>query len=316
MKVFARLDCLLHAKKPVMLAAGFFDGLHRGHRCIIGEVIRAARREQGLSCALTFDTHPRKVLCPHAAPSLLTDTPHKLSLLAETGLDVCVALPFNRRIASMAPRAFAALLARSAPGLRQIVVGRNWSFGHGGKGTPALLQKLAGKHAFTVRIIPPVVYRGQPVSSTRIRRAVLAGKLGEARRMLGRSFSMRGTVRSGRRLGRRLGAPTANLDPHNEVMPPNGVYLVRARIGRRIHNGLVNIGVRPTLRAQFASESRQRCLELHVLDLRRNLYGKIIEVFFLKKMRAEREFADLDALRAQIARDLRRARRWFAGFDE
>ncbi len=247
MKLGSKLACLRGQRRPVLLAAGFFDGVHRGHQAIIRKIVSAARRERGAAWVMTFDTHPRKVLFPMAAPRLLTSTPHKLRLLKALGVHGCIVIPFTRSLARLAPKAFITMLALAAPALHQIVIGRNWTFGRQGRGTPAMLKALAPCFGFKVTVIPPVRWHGTVVSSTRIRTAVLAGRLAEAAGMLGRPFSLLGTVIPGRGLGRKLGIPTANLNPHNEVAPPDGVYIVRARWDGVAYPGIVNLGVRPTL---------------------------------------------------------------------
>ncbi|MFA5042732.1 MAG: bifunctional riboflavin kinase/FMN adenylyltransferase [Kiritimatiellia bacterium] len=341
MKLGSKLAYLRGERRPVLLAAGFFDGVHRGHQAIIREIVDAARRERGAAWVMTFDTHPRKILFPADAPRLLTSTPHKLRLLEALGVHGCIVIPFTRSLARQEPKAFVAMLARSAPALRQIVIGRNWTFGRQGRGTPAMLKSLAPAYGFKVTVIPPVRWRGLAVSSTRIRAAVRAGRLAEAAGMLGRPFSLLGTVIPGRGLGRKLGIPTANLNPHNEVAPPDGVYIVRARWNGVTYPGIVNLGVRPTvkhverralsgegecvLQADLrhpASEHSAFCilhsafdapssvLELHIFGLRRNLYGKDIEVTFLKKLRSERVFQSLAALQRQIRKDIERAKQF------
>ena len=321
MKLGSKLTCLRGQRRPILLATGFFDGVHRGHQAIILKIVRAARRERGAAWVMTFDTHPLKVLNPQAAPRLLTSTPHKLRLLKALGVQGCVVIPFTRALARREPKAFIAMLERAAPALHQIVIGRNWTFGRQGRGTPAMLKAMAPCLGFKVTIIPPVRWHGKVISSTRIRAAVLAGRLEETAGMLGRPFSLLGTVVHGRGLGRKLGIPTANLDPHNEVVPPDGVYIVQAHWDGTNYPGIVNLGVRPTasahcpagsaLRAQRASPPPAHVLELHLFGLRRNLYGKVIEITFLKKLRRERVFKSLDALQHRIREDIERAQAWF-----
>jgi len=347
MKLGSKLACLRNQHRPILLAAGFFDGVHRGHQAIIRKLVSAARRERGAAWVMTFDTHPLKVLHPEAAPRLLTSTPHKLRLLKALGVQGCIVIPFTRELARHEPKAFIAMLARSAPKLRHIVIGRNWTFGRQGRGTPAMLKALATIYGFKVTVIPPVRWHGTVISSTRIRAAVLGGRLEEAAGMLGRPFSLLGTVVPGRGLGRKLGIPTANLDPHNEVAPPDGVYIVRARWDGADHPGIVNLGVRPTVKhVERGALSVERVLnsdlrhppsgvrppascppldarrstlhvlppshvlELHLFGLRRNLYGKAIEVTFLKKLRRERVFPSLGQLRNQIRKDIERAKKF------
>jgi riboflavin kinase / FMN adenylyltransferase len=293
-------------RKPVVLAAGFFDGVHRGHRRVLGDTLAAARAQGGEAWVLTFDRHPLRVLNPAAAPPLLTALPHKLRLLADLGLDACLALRFTRRLAAQEPERFARTLRTHVPSLVEVVVGRNWRFGRGGRGDPALLRALGQREGFRVRVAPPVCRGGRPISSTRVREAVTAGALDDAAALLGRPFSLRGTVVTGDRRGRRLGYPTANLDTHNEALPPQGVYAVHAvPAGASVGlDGVLNLGVRPTFAAAGPPRS---VMELHLFGTRRVLYGRDIEVFFAR-LRAERAFACAAELGAQIARDIARAR--------
>ncbi|MBI2439900.1 MAG: bifunctional riboflavin kinase/FAD synthetase [Lentisphaerae bacterium] len=310
MKRYATLARLRRERRTILLAAGFFDGVHRGHQGIIRKLVNAARREGGAAWVMTFDTHPLKILAPSTAPRLLTSTAHKLQLLKALGIDGCVVIRFTLALARREPEEFIARLVRSAPTLRRIVVGRNWTFGRQGRGTSRMLKALAATYGFKVSLIPPVRWKGKVVSSTRIRAAVLAGELEQARGMLGRRFSLLGTVVSGRGLGRKLGIPTANLDPHNEALPPDGVYIVRARWNAGDYPGIVNLGIRPTVRPAGPTVP-ERVLELHLIGLRRNLYGKAVEITFFKKLRRERAFPSLAELRRQIQRDIQRAQAWW-----
>lgn len=330
MKLGSKLACLRDQHHPVLLAAGFFDGVHRGHQAIIRKIVSAARLEHGAAWVMTFDTHPLKILHPETAPRLLTSTPHKLRLLKAMGVHGCIVVPFTRTLARQEPKAFIAMLARAAPSLRRIVIGRNWTFGKQGRGTPAMLRFMAPCFGFKITVIPPVRWHGKAVSSTRIRAAVLAGRLAEAAAMLGRPFSLLGTVVPGCGLGRKLGIPTANLNPHNEIVPPDGVYIVQAHWDGSTYPGIVNLGIRPTithLRSDgYSGPARLRLppgacpperagkggsvLELHLFGLRRNLYGKAIEVTFLKKLRRERVFPSLEALQRRIRLDIEQAKAW------
>ncbi|MBU4200353.1 MAG: bifunctional riboflavin kinase/FAD synthetase [Verrucomicrobia bacterium] len=307
MKTLHSLNDLQATRRPILLAVGFFDGVHRGHQNLIRRAVRASRQGLGETWIMTFDPHPRKVLSPASAPALLTSTSHKLRILESLGATGCVVAPFTTAYAHLEPETFIASLASSVPTLSRIFIGQNWTFGRHRRGNAALLKILAGNYGFQVVTIPPVCWRGQPVSSTRIRGAVACGRLSDAARMLGRPFSILGTVIPGRQIGRTLGIPTANLDPHNEVHPPSGVYAVMAMINGKHYLGVANLGTQPTIGRR---RPKTPILELHVLDLRRNLYGKNIEILFLKRLRAERKFASREALRAQILRDIDCSRHW------
>lgn len=305
MKLYHSLSDLHRVKKPIRLAAGFFDGVHLGHQAVIRRVIRAAQTKGGAAWIMTFDIHPLKLLQPLSAPPLLTSTAHKIRLLESFGVEGCVVLNFTRAMAELEPEIFIKKLVQSARNLRGMVVGSNWTFGKGGRGTPAMLKKIGVLYGFAVRVVSPVRWRNAPISSTRIRQTVAAGRLAEAGVMLGRTFSVVGTVVTGRGFGRRLGIPTANLNLHNEVVPPDGVYAIRALIDGAYYDGAANIGVRPTMRGG----DEQRVLEVHLFDMQANLYHREVEVVFAKRIRAERRFATLTALKSRIIDDLREAKK-------
>lgn len=293
-------------RKPLVLAAGFFDGVHRGHERVIGSAVSRARALGGSAWVLTFDAHPLRVLRPEAAPRLLTSTEHKLRLLAGLGLDGCLLLKFTAALARTEPEAFLRALTRAAPGLKEIVVGGNWRFGCGGRGDVDLLVRYGRERDIRVRVTDPVLWRGAPVSSTRVREAVGAGSMAAAAAMLGRPFSILGTVVKGARLGRTLGFPTANIRPSNEVCPATGVYAARALLDRRAHAGVLNVGFRPTVRPAAAADP---VIELHLFDFERDIYGAAIEVFFMARLRDERRFATLADMVGQMGRDRDRAAR-------
>jgi len=321
MKLYDSLSDLGREQEPVRLAAGYFDGVHRGHQAVIRRVIEEARLRGEAAWIMTFDMHPLKLLMPHAAPPLLTSTPHKISLLESAGIQGCVVLRFTRVMAGLEPEKFIAKLVQSVRNLRGLVVGRNWTFGKKGAGTPKLLKKLGAYHGFEVSIVRPVSWQGGLISSTRIRRAVTGGKLDEAAAMLGREFSIAGAVVSGRGIaGRRLGIPTANVNLHNEAVPADGVYAIRAVVGRRRYDGVANIGIRPTFshfshrkesgtKLASAKPGRHKILEVHLFGMRADIRGREIEVFFVKKLRAERRFASIVALKEQIGQDIKRAKK-------
>lgn len=291
-----------------MLAVGFFDGLHRGHRKVIEETIGRARKTGGSAWVLTFDTHPVKILRQAPAPLMLTSTWHKLRLLGQLGIDGCLLMPFTRELADLEPEAFINSLCSSAPALVEIFVGRNWRFGRGREGDIILLSRLATERNLKVTMIRPVLRRGEVVSSTRIRSEIMRGNIEEAATMLGRPFSILGTVIRGRTMGRKLGFPTANLNPHNEVLPPPGVYAVYALLKNGVFNGVFNLGNRPTFKKKNGDGLS---LELYLLGLNRDLYGEDIEVFFVKKLRDEKRFLSEEDLKTQIAHDVQSACKLF-----
>jgi riboflavin kinase/FMN adenylyltransferase len=289
----------------VHLAIGVFDGVHLGHQRVIGQARDDARAAGGMSIVLTFDPHPMRVLQPDKAPQLLTGTEHKLGLIEKLGVDACLLLTFDKAFSLMPPEQFIETVARKIGQLQEICVGTRFRFGHSRAGDVRLMETLAPKYGFVAKEIKSVMLDHEMISSTAIRQHVLGSRLDRAAAMLGRQFSVLGTVESGDHRGHELGFPTANLNPHNEVLPPDGVYAARAVIGRETLGGVANIGVRPT----FDDHPSQRMLEVHLLDFNREIYGCDLEVQFLQKLRDEQKFASVEALKTQIAADIQAARK-------
>jgi len=326
MKLFRTLAELAAEKRPVYLAIGVFDGVHLGHQRVINQARDAARQAGGLSVALTFDPHPIRVLRPDQAPVLLTSTAHKLALIQQLGIDACVLINFDNAFAATTAEQFIAQIAFC----QHVCVGTRFHFGHNRAGNPALLEELAPRHGFTVTEIKPVLTAdGEMISSTAVRQHIQAGHLDRAAVMLGRPFSILGTVEKGDGVGRQLGYPTANLNSHHEAFPPDGVYACRVQLvgqasclspsaveqASRLsppnanasrdgcpitYPGVINLGRRPT----FSGRSHQRVLEVHILEFDRAIYGQELEVIFVAKLRAEQKFASVAALKTQIAADI------------
>jgi riboflavin kinase / FMN adenylyltransferase len=304
MKILRAIVDLRSVPGPVHLAIGVFDGIHLGHRAVIQEAILGAKASGGSSVVLTFHPHPVKILRPEKAPRLLTSTQHKTKLIARLGVNALLIQDFTLDFSRTRPEAFIQQLVTGADRLVQISVGQDWTFGVNRSGTVALLKDLAPKLGFTISSVQPVTIEGQTVSSTLVRSAVEIGNFSLAAKLLGRPFTILGTVSEGSHLGRQLGFPTANLRAHNEQFPPNGVYAVKAWHDEIEFGGVANIGVRPTLDYQ----SGERLLELHLFDFDQDIYGQDVEVCFLEYLRAEEKFAGLSELRSQIAKDAERAR--------
>ncbi len=284
------------------VALGMFDGVHLGHARLVEETNRLAR-EQGLSSAvLTFANHPLTVLRPGRVPSMLTTAEEKIERLAVLAPDALVMRPFDADFAALSAEEYIGRLVRTLC-IREVVVGFNYTFGARGAGDPALLERLGTEHGFAVRVLEPVCWRGEPVSSSRVRAALSAGDLDAVRGMMGSAYCVRGTVEHGKQLGRTLGFPTANLAlPAGKALPPFGVYAARVRVGEGCYPSVLNIGAHPT------APEGPPTIEIHLLDVELDLYGRPIEVFLEAGLRPEQRFADLDALRAQIALDAVRAR--------
>ncbi|MEI6808129.1 MAG: riboflavin biosynthesis protein RibF, partial [bacterium] len=253
---------------------------------------------------LTFEPHPVKVLNPAMAPPLLTCAEHKARLLATLGMNGCLTLKFTRALASKTPAAFVDELCQNVPTLHTMVVGNDWQFGRNGTGNIECLRTLMQMRHIPVLGVDPVMWHGAAISSTRIRNSVAHGRLDNALSMLGRPFSILGKVIHGCKIGRTLGFPTANINPCNDVRPVHGVYAVQADIGENIVvDGVMSIGIRPT----FATTTAATTYELHIPKFTGSLYGRTVEVFFIRKLRNERRFRSPTALAAQIARDVRMA---------
>ena len=305
MRILRSISELAQIPGPVFLAIGVFDGVHLGHQAVISSAVRHAEEAGGTAVVVTFDPHPAKILRPQESPRLLTATQHKIALMRALGVSHLLVLTFDRALAATAPADFVRQLVAAAKPLREICVGQEWSFGKNRAGNLALLKELGAELGFNVIGVEPVTAEGEIVSSTAIRKAVEAGDFAKATRMLGRDYTILGTVEEGKHLGRSLGFPTANLSAHSEQFPPNGVYAAEGMLDGEKVRGVVNLGVRPTV----ADSAPERVLEFHLFDFDRDLYGQEIELRFLRYLRPERKFESLAALREQIARDVEEARR-------
>lgn len=308
MQILRSISELSDLSGPLFLAIGVFDGVHLGHQAVISTSARHAKEAGGTPVVVTFDPHPAKVLRPQDAPHLLTATQHKIALIRDLGVGHLLVLHFDRQFAATAPEEFVRQLVTNSCPLREICVGHEWSFGKGRAGNLALLKKLGVTAEFNVVGVQAVTVNGEVVSSTAIRRAVAEGDLVKATQMLGREYTILGTVKAGEKLGRKLGFPTANLSAHSEQFPPNGVYVTEARLAGALYRGVANLGYRPTV----SGEKPERLLELHLFDLNKEIYGEEVEVRFLRYLRAEQKFENVDALVAQIARDVKSARESFS----
>jgi riboflavin kinase/FMN adenylyltransferase len=308
MQILRSISELSQLRGPLFLAIGVFDGVHLGHQAVISTSARHAKDAGGTPVVVTFDPHPAKVLRPDDAPHLLTATQHKIALIRDLGVAHLLILHFDRTFAATEPEEFVRQLVAHSRPLREICVGHEWSFGKGRAGNLALLKQLGATSNFDVVGVPAVTLNGEVVSSTEIRRAVAEGDLIKATQMLGREYTILGTVIAGEKLGRKLGFPTANLSAHSEQFPPNGVYVTEARISGALYRGVANLGYRPTV----AQGKPERLLELHLFDLNKDIYGEEVEVRFLRYLRPEQKFENVEALAAQIARDVALARESFS----
>src|SRR5437867_5495373 len=304
METVRSISELSKLRGPLFLAIGVFDGMHLGHQAVISTSAEHARLVNVTPVVVTFDPHPEKVLRPQAAPHLLTATQHKIGLIRDLGVGHLLIIAFDKQFAATEPEDFVQQLVKHSKPLREICVGHEWAFGKNRRGNLELLKKLGARFDFGLVGIPPVTVNGEIVSSTTIRQAVETGDLRKAAAMLGREYTILGTVVRGDDLGKKIGFPTANLSAHNEQFPPNGVYFAEAKLNGVIYPGVVNLGYRPTV----SSSKTERILEIHLLDFDRDIYGKDLELRFIRYLRPEKKFENVDALVHQIERDVQQAR--------
>jgi len=299
MRIVIGLKTLRPIKNSIV-TVGVFDGVHIGHRKIIGKVVEAAKRVKLSSVVLTFDPHPLKALNPKSRVPSLISLKHRIKLIGELGVDYLVVLNFTKSFSRIPPERFVRDILVEKTGAKVIYAGPDFYFGKGAKAGPELLKKLSLELGFKVEIVKPVKVRGQVVSSSAIRDYISNGELKEASALLGRPVSILGTVVKGTGLAKYLGYPTANVNPHHEAIPPAGVYAIRVRFGSRQFKGVLNIGARPTF---YSPRDKEPAIEAHIFGFRGNLYGKDIEVLFVKKIREERKFKVIADLIGQIKKD-------------
>ncbi len=285
---------------PLVLALGQFDGVHRGHQAVFRAAVEAARRRKGISGCLTFFPHVAQLLNPAHAPLLLATPEQNQALICACGIQQIHTFPFTREFAAMGPEDFLSLLNIEFPALAEIVVGENFTFGKDRAGNRATLPGFAKALGLRAQIVPHVELDGAPISSTRVRAAVQAGDLPLAQAMLGRAFSLAGTVVHGRAVGRTLGFPTANVRPDLPIRPAPGVYAARLVLPDGTHPGAAFVpDPADPAQAHFG-----KVVEIHVPGLARNLYDLKVEIAFTRRLRGHVPFADAAAASAQIARDV------------
>jgi len=285
---------------PVCAAIGVFDGVHLGHQRVLQWTLAQAARSGGVPVVVTFDKHPNAVVAPANAPALIYPLSKKLAVLASVGIQTTYVIPFDKAFSQISGEQFIRDLARDFGKIQSVCVGADFMFGHRRSGNVSLLKDLGGKLGFAVEEVPDFDLDGKPVSSTRIREAVRGGDFKAAGEMLGRRYTLCGPVISGQQLGRKLGFPTANVEVAGILVPPAGVYAAEAQIGEIRHRAAVNIGYRPTVK----SNDPQLHVEAHLLDFNQDLVGASLELAFLKKLRDEKKFPSMEALRVQIAEDV------------
>ncbi|MBU1042939.1 MAG: bifunctional riboflavin kinase/FAD synthetase [Candidatus Omnitrophica bacterium] len=286
-------------KAPIVVAIGTFDGVHLAHQLIIKKAVAAAKRAKGVSVILTFYPHPRQITNPEKIPALLTSIKHRLDLIAKLKPDVCLVAAFKKRLAQMSAEKFVQKILIEQLNVNTVIIGDNFSFGKNKSGDINFLKAYASKAGFKLSVISALKKSKIIISSSLIRNLVESGKLDQAAGLLGRRFSVLGTVVKGDSRGRVLGYPTANVDPHQEALPPDGVYAVKAKINNRWYGGMLYIGKRMT----FYEKADNRAIEANLFNFNRYIYDQVIELVFIKKIRNDKKFNSAQLLKNQLQKD-------------
>ncbi len=306
MLTFHRLEDIPADFGPTLLSVGNFDGVHRAHRHVIDEIVRRAKATNARSVVVSFEPHPARILRPDHIFKLLTPLPEKLRLLETTGADAALLLPFSRDLSLMTPHDFAYEILKQRLHAREVYEGYNFHFGHKAAGNIKTLRDLGHEMGFEVHDYPEMRLRGEPVSSSHIRKLLFEGRVSRARHLLARPFSILSTPGRGRGYGTKYTVPTINLAHYDELIPKDGVYITRTRVGDECFDSVTNVGNRPTFGSDsFAIESH--LLNFHPLELTAETE---VELHFLDRLRDEIKFPSVEALKEQIARDVRKAQRY------
>ena len=292
--------------RPTVLTLGVFDGLHLGHQLIVQTVVERARAVRAVPTVVTFDPHPRAVLHPESAPPLLQTFDQKIEALGVLGVEQTIVVRFTEEFARVRAEEFLRDVVGERLQAREVYLGRGFAFGYKREGDIQLLRRVSERLGFHADEVAEVRLRGRRISSSRIRELLSEGRVNLARRMLGRPYGVEGRVVRGAERGRTLGFPTANLRPENRVIPRGGVYVTATLIEGRWRRSVTNVGTRPTF-----ERDAEASVETYVMDWAGDLYGDVVRVRFLHRLRDERKFASLEELKTQIARDTRRAARYF-----
>src|ERR1700731_4456655 len=307
MQVFHKVDEIPASFGATIVTVGNFDGVHRAHAHVLEEIVSQARSSGATSVAVTFEPHPTRILRPEAGLKLLTPTPEKLRWLEGTGVDAVLLLPFGRDLSLMTPRQFAERILKKKLHAREVHEGFNFRFGHKAAGDVNLLTQFGQEMGFKVKVYPEMTLRGEPVSSSHIRKLISEGRVSRARHLLARPFCILSTPGRGRGYGSKYTVPTINLARYEELVPKDGVYITWTRVGTECFDSVTNVGNRPTFGADsFAIETH--LLNFHPIELTPETE---VEVYFLSRLRAEVRFPSVEALREQIGRDVKKAQRYF-----
>ncbi len=292
--------------RPTVLTLGVFDGLHLGHQLIMRTVVECALNVGAVPTAITFDPHPRAVLYPDNAPPLLQTLDQRLAAFEYLGIEQAIVIRFSKEFSTQDAEIFLRHTISERLQAKAVFLGKGFEFGKDRGGNIELLRKLSKELGFFADEVQEVRLRGQRISSSRVREALFSGRINIARRMLGRPYGVEGQIEHGSARGHELGFPTANLKPQNRVIPRMGVYVTATLIDNVWRKSVTNIGVRPTFENDV-----EPSIETFVFDFEGNLYGDVLRVRFLHRLRDERKFAGIEELKTQIARDARRALNFF-----
>lgn len=307
MQVFRKLEDVPADFGPTYVSVGNFDGVHRAHARVLGEIVVRARANGGKAVAVTFEPHPARILKPESGLKLLTPAPEKLRWLESAGIDAVLLLPFGRDLSLMSPREFAERILKNKLNAREVHEGFNFRFGHKAAGDMKMLAELGREMGFEVKEYPEMKLRGETVSSSQVRKLIADGRVSRARHLLARPFCILGVPGRGRGYGSKYTVPTINMARYDELVPKHGVYITRTRVGDERFDSVTNVGNRPTFGNElFAIETH--LLNFHPIELTPETE---VEICFLERMRDEVKFPSVDALREQIAQDVKKARRYF-----
>lgn len=303
MQIVQGLDQLKRQFPYPVVTLGNYDGVHLGHQKIFSQVIETARRQSGTAIIFTFDPHPLMVLSPSSCPPLLNTYRRKMELFESYGIDVVITAKFTRAFAATPPEDFVKDILVDGIGVKRIIVGYDYAFGRGKQGTTDALKEHGKIHDFQVTVVPAYTQGDDVISTTGIRELVREGEVEKVARMLGRTYATEGIVVPGDHRGKSLGFPTANIDPHNQIFPKRGVYVVQVERDRELLDGVLNIGTHPTF-----GEGRM-ALEAHIFDFDEDIYGEFVRVLYKKRLRDEVAFESKETLIAQITKDVDEAKR-------
>jgi riboflavin kinase/FMN adenylyltransferase len=293
--------------RPTVLTLGVFDGLHLGHQLIVRTVVERARAVGAVPTVVTFDPHPRAVLHPESAPPLLQTFDQKIEALGVLGVEQTIVVRFTPEFARVRAAEFLRDVVQERLQAKEVYLGCGFAFGYEREGNITLLRDVSRRLGFVADEVPEVRLRGQRISSSRVRALLAEGRVNLARRMLGRPYGVEGRVVRGAERGRTLGFPTANLHPQNRVIPQGGVYVTATLIGDAWRRSVTNVGVRPTF-----ERGAEPSVETYVLDWRGDLYGDVVRVRFLSRLRAEKKFNSVEELKRQIDADVSLAEKFFS----